>query len=178
MFVRGAFSQADAANAAMTLAAYAVGLLPFVLIRSVVASFQARKDTATPAKVALIGVGFNLAAKVALVGSLAQAGLALGTAIGAWVNLLLVFILAVRARYIAFDRRLQVSLLKFAGAGLVLALALWATAHYAAPWLLSGWRAGRDEFTLGLLIVTGAIVYPLVILLLFGRRWLVSFVRR
>lgn len=178
MFVRGAFSQADAANAAMTLAAYAVGLLPFVLIRSVVASFLARKDTATPAKVALIGVGFNLAAKVALVGSLAQAGLALGTAIGAWVNLLLVFVLAIRAKYIAFDRRLQVSLLKFTGAGVVLALALWATAHYAAPWLLSGWRLARDEFALGLLIVTGAIVYPLVILLLFGRRWLVSFVRR
>lgn len=88
------------------------------------------------------------------------------------------FVLAIRAKYIAFDRRLQVSLLKFTGAGVVLALALWATAHYAAPWLLSGWRLARDEFALGLLIVTGAIVYPLVILLLFGRRWLVSFVRR
>lgn len=178
MFVRGAFSEADAANAAITLAAYASGLLPFVLIRSVVASFQARKDTATPAKAALVGVGFNLAAKVALAGSMAQAGLALGTAIGAWVNLLLVFVLAVRAKYISFDRRLQVSLLKFLGAGLLLALALWATAHIVAPWLLSGWHAGRDEFTLGLLIVAGAIVYPLAVLLLFGRHWLVSFVRR
>ncbi len=57
LFARGAFSAADAANAAATLAAYAVGLLPFVLIRSAVASFQARKNTATPAKAALIGVG-------------------------------------------------------------------------------------------------------------------------
>src|SRR5262249_46032424 len=39
LFVRGAFTAADAANAAMTLAAYALGLLPFVLIRSAVASF-------------------------------------------------------------------------------------------------------------------------------------------
>jgi putative peptidoglycan lipid II flippase len=178
MFARGAFSQADAANAARTLAAYAVGLLPFVLIRSVVASFQARKDTATPAKAALIGVGFNLAAKLALVGSLAQAGLALGTALGAWVNLLVVFVLAVRAKYIAFDRPLQGALLRFAGAGVVLALALWMTAHVAAPWLLAGWHAGRDELTLGLLIVVGAIAYPAAILLLFGRRWLAAFVRR
>jgi putative peptidoglycan lipid II flippase len=177
MFVRGAFSQADAANAAMTLAAYAVGLLPFVLIRSVVASFQARKDTATPAKAALIGVAFNVAAKVVLVGSLSQAGLALGTAIGAWVNLLLVFVLAVRAKYVGFDRRMQLTLLKFLAAGVVLALVLWAIARFAAPALLAGWQSGRDEMTLGLLVVAGAIVYPVVILLLFGRRWLLSFIR-
>ncbi len=53
LFMRGAFSAADAQAAANTLAAYAVGLLPFVLIRSVVASFYARGDTATPVKAAL-----------------------------------------------------------------------------------------------------------------------------
>ena len=76
LFARGAFSERDAANAAATLAAYAVGLLPFVLIRSAVASFQARKNTSTPAKAALVGVGVNLAMKAALSGTLAQAGLA------------------------------------------------------------------------------------------------------
>jgi putative peptidoglycan lipid II flippase len=45
MFARGAFSKADAAAAGATLAAYAVGLIPFVLIRSAVATFYARKDT-------------------------------------------------------------------------------------------------------------------------------------
>ncbi|MDO9060310.1 MAG: murein biosynthesis integral membrane protein MurJ, partial [Bradyrhizobium sp.] len=42
MFARGAFSKADAAAAGATLAAYAIGLVPFVLIRSAVASFYAR----------------------------------------------------------------------------------------------------------------------------------------
>ena len=45
MFARGAFSAADAAAAGATLAAYAVGLIPFVLIRSAVATFYARKNT-------------------------------------------------------------------------------------------------------------------------------------
>ena len=54
MFARGAFSKADAAAAGATLAAYAVGLIPFVLIRSVVASFLARGDTATPVRAALL----------------------------------------------------------------------------------------------------------------------------
>jgi peptidoglycan biosynthesis protein MviN/MurJ (putative lipid II flippase) len=77
MFARGAFSKADAAAAGATLAAYAVGLIPFVLIRSAVATFYARKDTATPVKAALTGVAVNVALKIALVGSLAQIGLAL-----------------------------------------------------------------------------------------------------
>src|SRR5712671_372853 len=71
-FARGAFSKADAAAAGATLAAYAVGLIPFVLIRSAVATFYARKDTATPVKAALTGVAVNVALKIALVGALAQ----------------------------------------------------------------------------------------------------------
>src|SRR6201746_54952 len=98
MFARGAFSKADAAAAGATLAAYAIGLIPFVLIRSAVATFYARKDTATPVKAALTGVAVNVALKIALVGSLAQVGLALATAAGAWINLLLVIWFAVRAR--------------------------------------------------------------------------------
>jgi putative peptidoglycan lipid II flippase len=43
----------DAAAAGATLAAYAIGLIPFVLIRSAVATFYARSDTATPVKAAL-----------------------------------------------------------------------------------------------------------------------------
>ena len=63
----------------MTLAAYAIGLIPFVLIRSAVATFFARKDTATPVKAALIGIAVNLVLKIALMAPLAQVGLALGT---------------------------------------------------------------------------------------------------
>ena len=93
MFARGAFSKADAVAAGATLAAYAIGLIPFVTIRSAVATFYARKDTATPVKAALTGIAVNVALKVALMGSLAQIGLALATAVGAWINLLLVTLL-------------------------------------------------------------------------------------
>ena len=128
MFARGAFSKADAAAAGATLAAYAIGLIPFVLIRSAVATFYARKDTATPVKAALTGIAVNVALKIALVGSLAQVGLALATAVGAWINLLLVIGFAVRAGYLELDRALMQSLAKFAGRGVVLAAALWSAA--------------------------------------------------
>jgi putative peptidoglycan lipid II flippase len=112
-----------------------------------------------------------------LAGTLAQAGLALATAVGAWVNLVIVLVLAVRAKYLTFERPFQLALLKFALAGLLLAAALWATAKFAAPALLAGVQSGRDVLTLVLLVGVGAIAYVVSILALFGRRWLVSLIR-
>src|ERR1700750_626983 len=132
MFARGAFSRADAAAAGATLAAYAVGLIPFVLIRSAVAAFYARKDTATPVKAALTGIAVNVALKILLMGSFAQIGLALATAIGAWINLLLVLGFAVRAGYLELNRELWQALFRFAVSGVVLAAALWFGARFAA----------------------------------------------
>jgi len=176
MFARGAFTRADAAAAGATLAAYAIGLVPFVLIRSAVATFYARKDTATPVKAALTGVAVNVALKIALVGSLAQIGLALATAVGAWINLLLVVLFAVRRGYLVFDRAFLASLGKFAGAGVVLAAGLWLVARGSVPFL-AGMATLRDEAALGILIVAGAIIYGGCIWLLFGRRWLMTLIR-
>jgi putative peptidoglycan lipid II flippase len=176
MFARGAFSKADAAAAGATLAAYAIGLIPFVLIRSAVSTFYARKDTATPVKAALIGVAVNVALKFALVGALAQIGLALATAVGAWTNLLLVLGFAIRARYLEIDRAWRRSLAKFLLAGIVLAAALWLTARFGAAYFAT-MQMFREETTLLLLVAVGAFVYALSVLLLFGRGWLFSLVR-
>jgi putative peptidoglycan lipid II flippase len=175
MFARGAFTRADAAAAGATLAAYAVGLIPFVMIRSAVATFYARKDTATPVKASLTGIAVNVLLKLLLMGSLAQVGLALATAVGAWINLLLVLGFAVRAGYLELNRPLGQSLLKFLVSGVLLAVVLWLVAKFAAAHL--GTTAFHDEITLLILIAVGAVVYAGSILALFGPRWLKSLVR-
>jgi putative peptidoglycan lipid II flippase len=175
MFARGAFSRADAAAAGATLAAYAVGLIPFVLIRSAVATFYARKNTATPVKASLTGLTINMGLKLLLMGAFAQIGLALATAVGAWVNLLLVLGFAVRAGYLELNRPLMQSLLRFAASGVVLAAALWAAARFAAAHFEA--IRFRDETTLLLLVAVGAVVYAVSVLLLFGPRWLKGLVK-
>jgi putative peptidoglycan lipid II flippase len=176
VFVRGAFTAADATAAAVTLAAYAIGLIPFVTIRSAVAAFYARKDTATPVKASLSGLSVNVLLKVLLMGPLAQVGLALATAIGAWINLLLVIGFAVRAGYLELDRAFVRSLAKFLVAGIVLGAALWLAAKFAA---LQFAQLGtlRDQAALVWLMAVGAVVYAGSILLLFGPAWLKSLVR-
>ncbi len=174
LFMRGAFTAADALAAERTLSAYAVGLLPFVLIRSAVATFFARGDTATPVKAALTAAAVNIAFKVLLMGPLAQVGLALATSIGAWINLGLVFWFAWRAGYVRIDERLRQSAIKLAGAGLALAAVLWVCRGPAMN-LFEGWHQFRDLATLIALMAIGGGVYGAFVLAIFGRDWLKRF---
>jgi len=174
LFQRGAFTTADAVAAGRTLAAYAFGLLPFVLIRSTVATFFARGDTATPVKAALIAAAVNIAFKFLLMGPLAQVGLALATSIGAWINLGLVVWFAKRAGHFAVDEQLRKSTLKLAVAGLVLAAALWLCEAPVAH-LFDSMNRLRSVATLALIAAIGGVVYGGIVLALFGPAWLAAF---
>jgi len=171
LFLRGAFTAEDAHASALTLMAYTIGLIPFVLIRSVVAPFLARGDTATPVKAALIGTAVNIALKVALMFPLAQVGLALATSIGAWINFILVLIFAARANVLALDPALKSSLLKLALAGVVMTVVL-LVADPIVTGLSSSLPRFRNETVLILLALIGAVVYGGLVAVLFGRRWL------
>ena len=151
--------------------AYTVGLIPFVLIRSVAAPFLARGDTLTPMKAALIGTAVNIICKILLMGALAQVGLALATSIGAWINFILVLWLAARAGHFAIDAALKSSLLQIFAAGAVLAIVL-AFAAPAIATMTSSWPKFRNESELLILALIGLLVYGGLVLALFGRRWL------
>src|SRR5262249_52286032 len=158
LFMRGAFTAADAEAAGRTLTAYAFGLLPFVLIRSAVATFFARGDTATPVKAALIAAAVNIAFKVLLMGPLAQVGLALAPSIGAWINLGLVIWFAARAGHLAHDARLRQSIIRLATAGFALTAALLICHAPVARWL-AGWDGPRDLAALAILAAVALVVY-------------------
>jgi putative peptidoglycan lipid II flippase len=170
LFARGAFTIADAEAAGATLAAYAIGLLPFVMLRSFTAPFYARGDTLTPVKAALLAASVNIALKVVLMGPLAQVGLAFATSAGAWINLTLLWFFARRQGFAVSGAGLR-PVLKLLGAGAVLAAALY-LGNRALVHALAGIPHFREETTLGLLILLGAVVYGAIVLLLLGQGWL------
>jgi putative peptidoglycan lipid II flippase len=176
LFLRGAFTAADAQAAAATLSAYAIGLLPFVLLRSASVSFLARGDTMTPVKALAVAVAVNVALKILLMDRYAQVGLAFATSIGAWVNFALLLWFAWRGRLIAFDPGLKRSVARLALAGLALALALWLAERPVAA-LFSGRATLKDEAELAALAAIGAVVYGGIVLAMFGREWLARFRR-
>jgi len=175
LFARGAFTAADAAAAGATLAAYAIGLLPFVMMRSFTAPFYARGDTLTPVKAALLAAAVNIALKVVLMGPLAQVGLALATSVGAWINLTLLTIFARQQGFAVSGAGLR-PVIRLLLAGAVLAVALFFGARLLAQ-AFSGLPYFREETTLAVLLFIGTIIYALAVLLLLGRGWLASLLK-
>jgi putative peptidoglycan lipid II flippase len=171
LFSRGAFSAADAAAAGATLAAYSIGLLPFMLLRAVSSSFLARGDTATPVKALTVSVVINVALKILLMDRYAQVGLAFATSIGVWVNFALLVWFARRRHLIDFDDQLRSSVMKLAVAGLALGAALFVA---ATPVMRLCASLGGSQFAvaLGILAILSVAIYGGAVVLLFGPRWI------
>ena len=172
LFQRGAFGAEDAARAASVLAAYGLALPAVVLVRSAVASFYARQDTMTPLWASLSAIAVNVGLKIWLTGPYGVTGLALATAISQWVNLAILVGLAWRRGWTAPSRGLALTIL-----GVTLACAALAgVALYGLPvveGVVPALPQGREIAVLGLLGMTGALVYGGLLaglLYLFGLR--------
>ncbi len=130
LFEHGRFGPADTTRAAGALAAFAIGLPPFVLVKALTPGFFAREDTRTPLYVAVVCIVANVGMNAAFIygTSLAQVGIALASSLSGWLNaLLLSAILLHRSQWVP-DRRLVSrflrTLLATAGMGAVLWIAL------------------------------------------------------
>jgi putative peptidoglycan lipid II flippase len=174
LFSRGAFTNADAAAAGATLAAYAIGLLPFVLLRAVSATFLARGDTATPVKALMASVFINVGLKILLMDRYAQVGLAFATSIGVWVNFGLLVWFATRRKLMTLDDRLRSSGTNLALCGLALGAVLLVT---AGPVIRQCESLGASRFimALALLGLLSAAVYGAAIAVMCGPGWFREF---
>ena len=158
LFQRGAFTAEDAQRAASVLAAYGLALPAVVLVRSAVASFYARQDTVTPLVASLTGIAVNVGLKLVLTGPYGVTGLALATAVGQWINLILLYALALRRGWSAPGRTLGVTVAAVAVGCAVLAL----LALYGLPFaeaLVPALPHFREVAVLALLGSAGAVGY-------------------
>ena len=86
LFQYNEFSWNDVYYAGLSLKAYAVGLLGYLLIKVLVPGFTARQDMKTPVRYGFYAMLVSLGLDVVLVFPLAHAGLALATSLGAFFN--------------------------------------------------------------------------------------------
>ena len=140
-FERGEFTAAASAATSGALAAYAVGLPAYVLVKVLAPGYFARQDTRTPLKVAGVCLVVNVALNLALMGPLAHVGIALASALSSWLNAGLLALGLVRRGHLRLDSRLRRRLPRMVAASAVMAAALWAAAGWLAPWLAGGLAA-------------------------------------
>lgn len=86
LFQYRAFTAFDVSQSAASLMAYAAGLPAFMLIKILAPAFFAHQDTKTPVRIAVWAMSLNMVFNLILIWPLAHVGLALATALSAWVN--------------------------------------------------------------------------------------------
>jgi putative peptidoglycan lipid II flippase len=153
LFERGAFGPDATLATSSALAAYAAGLPAYVLVKVLAPGFFAREDTRTPVKIAIGCLIVNILIIIALLGPLKHVGIALATALSAWLNAGLLGWLLRRQGLLHFDARLRRRLPRVAAATLAMTAALWAV----KPWLLPL----PDLVGLAGLIAIGSLVFLL-----------------
>nr|WP_091361871.1 murein biosynthesis integral membrane protein MurJ [Amphritea atlantica] len=86
LFHYGEMADRDVTMAAMSLRAYACGLLAFMLIKVLAPGYFSRQDTKTPVKIGIVAMVVNMVLNLILIWPLAHAGLALATTLSAFLN--------------------------------------------------------------------------------------------
>ena len=91
LFQYGEFSAFDVGQASMSLQAYSAGVVAFMLIKVLAPGYFARQDTRTPVRIGIIAMAANMVFNLLLVWHLRHVGLAMATALSAWLNAALLY---------------------------------------------------------------------------------------
>lgn len=153
----GAFRPEDTLPTARALAAFSLGLPAYVLIKVLTPGFHARQDTQMPVRIAIASMLVNLVGNLLLVWPLGHVGIALSTAVAAWVNAGALYWVLRRRGHFTIDARLAKRLPRLLVATLVMVPVLIGLGLVLAPWL-GGALAARAG-ALVLLLGAGGIAY-------------------
>ena len=129
----------------------------YVLVKVLAPGFFARQDTATPVKIAIVCVTINVVLNLILIQFLAHVGIALATAISAWINALLLAVFLRRRGQFQTDVRLRQRILRILFAALGMAAILWGTLSLLEDVYANG-QTGRIA-VLSVLVLGGMAVY-------------------
>jgi len=89
LFYYGELTQKDVFMSALSLRAYALGLLAFMLVKVLAPGYFSRQDMKTPVKIGIWAMCANMVLNFILIWPMQHTGLALATALSSWMNALL-----------------------------------------------------------------------------------------
>ena len=162
LFQRGEFGAYSTEMTAAALGAYAMGLPAYVLVKVLGPAYFGRLDIKTPVIVGIIAVIANLILNLILMRIFQHVGLAMATAISAWLNVFLLAGILYRRGHFKPDKRL-VERLENAG----MATVIMAVCLGVADWALAETFQRGFPYQVGvlvLLVATGVAVYGLAAL--------------
>jgi putative peptidoglycan lipid II flippase len=165
LFERGAFTQEDTLYTSQVLAYFALGLPAYVLIKVLIVCFFAREDTKTPLYISIISVISNIILSLILISTMREMGIALATAISAWINAIVLFIILIFRQTLSLDRQLISNVIKLLLCSLGVVVFTWylESFFFAKVHLVD---TMTNIFYLLLTIILTVVIYGILIFLL------------
>ena len=163
LFHYGALTDRDVMMAAMSLRAYACGLLAFMLIKVLATGYFSRQDTKTPVKIGIQAAVANMVFNLILIGPLAHVGLAAATALSAFMNAGLLLYGLLKSGVLAWSPGWGIQVVRMLVANSVMVVVIYQLMASTEQWLQMGlW----DRVTeMAILVVAGVVTYSLVLIL-------------
>jgi putative peptidoglycan lipid II flippase len=161
IFEGGRFNAGDAQKTALTLSLIALGLPAYVLVKVLTPGFYARRDTATPVKVAVAVLVANVILNFALIPPFGIGGLAAAVALSSWLNCAILYVLLHRRGHFRVEGWLASRLARQLVAAAVMVVML-----IGIRTALAGWFSGSLGHRLaGVIAIVGGgmiVYFPLV----------------
>ncbi len=162
IFERGDFTASDSVQTGRALAAFAIGLPGYVLIKVLQPGFFARENTKSPMWMAGITVVVNIVFSLLLFPFYGHVGIAIATSVAAWVNVVLLWI-GLKG-FVTLERENWRRLGGMVIASVAMALGLYAARSLMGGWLESGFL--MKVVATAVLIGFGATIYGIGVLFL------------
>lgn len=163
LFMYGAMEEQDVVMTAMSLRAYSLGLLAFMLIKILATGYFARQDTRTPVSIGIKAMAVNMVLNLALILPFHHVGLALATSLSAFLNAGLLLRGLLKAKVFVWQAgwiKYGVQLLLANGAMLGFILF---NQGVLADWV--GFSLSQRALSLSVLCVGGVLIYFAVLVL-------------
>jgi putative peptidoglycan lipid II flippase len=183
LFERGAFTASDTQSTAAALAAFAVGLPSFVLIKVLQPAYFAREDTRTPMRFAVWNMILNVVGSVGLfflfgaLGLMPHVGIALATTLSGWVNAYLLWSELTARGHFAVDKRLTSNIWAIVAASAAMGALVWGLLYAFDAHLRPAAGSLRQFAVLGLVFTFALVVYACVVQMMGVLKW-TDFLRR
>ena len=166
LFQYGALTPRDVEMASLSLRAYSLGLVAFMLIKVLAPGYYARQDTATPVKIGIIAMAANMVMNLAFVLPLlwyfnvGHLGLALATSASAWLNAGLLLRGLIREGVFTWQPGWSSYTLRLLAATAAMSVVVLLLGKDLAVWLEWGWQ--RRAMEMALVCTAGALAYLLI----------------
>jgi len=163
LFHYGEMTDRDVAMSAMSLRAYSVGLLAFMLIKVLASGYFSRQDMRTPVRIGIWAMVANMVLNLILVWPLDHVGLALATSLSAFLNAGLLLRGLLRSDVFQWQPGWGVALARMLAANLVMLGCLFWLIGDIQVWLQGDMWSKIWHMTL--LVVVGGAAYLLMLVL-------------